>query len=128
METIMTKQPPTLEERIDVALQPDAAVTSADFAALIEETETDIAEAEKERAVDQTESLNPRAARQAIMDATLAANRLRPLLPKLQAPTSRCASKSKQQLDWLNKKPAWLADYDVLKRERDALAEELREL
>ena len=43
----MTKQPPMLEERIDVALQPDAAVTSADLAALIEEAETEIAKADQ---------------------------------------------------------------------------------
>jgi len=35
----------TLEERIDVALQPDTAITSADLAALIEEVEAVIAKA-----------------------------------------------------------------------------------
>jgi hypothetical protein len=45
METIMTKRAPTLEERIDVALQPDTSITSANLAALIEETETEIAKA-----------------------------------------------------------------------------------
>ena len=47
METIMTKQPPTLEQRIDLALQPEAAITSADLAALMEEAEAGIAKADK---------------------------------------------------------------------------------
>ncbi len=81
----MNKQPMTLEQRIAVALQPDTGVTSADVAALIEETEAGIAEAEKERAMDQTLSLDPTAARQAIADATFTAVRLRALLSKLQA-------------------------------------------
>jgi hypothetical protein len=49
MEAIMIKQPPTLEQRIFDALQPDAAVISADVAALMEEAEIGIAKAEKER-------------------------------------------------------------------------------
>ena len=40
-----TQQASTLEERIDVALQPDTAITSADLAALIEEVEAVIAKA-----------------------------------------------------------------------------------
>jgi hypothetical protein len=117
METIMTKQPPTLEERIDVAVQPDAAVTSADLAALMEEAEIGIAKAEKECEVDQTLALNPNAARQAIADATFAANRLRTLLSKLQA--------RYQQLQYQDQVTAWQADADVRERERDALSKEL---
>jgi hypothetical protein len=81
----MNTQPATLEQRISDALQPDAAVTSADIAALIEQAEAGIAEAEREGAVDRTLALDPKAARQAIEDATCAANRLRTLLSKLQA-------------------------------------------
>jgi hypothetical protein len=47
MERVMTKQPPTLEERIDIAFQPNATVTSADLYALIEEAESDIAKADQ---------------------------------------------------------------------------------
>ena len=72
METIMTKQPPTLEERIDVALQPDAAVTSDDLAALIEETETYIAKADQ--GWNQRPSLDPGAAHQAMMRSSLTAS------------------------------------------------------
>jgi hypothetical protein len=84
METAMTRQQPTLEERIDVALQLDTPITSAEVAALIEETETEIAKAGEGWRVEQTRLRDPRAKHQAMM-AILAANRLPPLLPKLQA-------------------------------------------
>jgi hypothetical protein len=120
MEAIMNKQLSTLEERIDFALQPDAAVTSVELAALIEEAEDGIAKAEKKLAIDQTLSLDPAAARQAIADATFAADRLRTLLSKLQA--------RYQQVRDDEERTAWLAELDALKPERDALAEELREV
>jgi hypothetical protein len=120
MEAMMNKQLPTLEERIDFALQPHAAVTSVELAALIEEAEDGIAKAEKKRAIDQTLSLDPAAARQAIADATFAADRLRTLLSKLQA--------RYQQVRDDEERTAWLAELDALKPERDALAEELREV
>jgi hypothetical protein len=116
----MNKQPPTLEQRCLAALQPEVTVTSAYVAALIEETEAGIAKAEKEREVDQTLALDPKAARQAIADATFAANRLRTLLSKLQS--------RYQQLRDKEERTAWLAKFDALKPERDALAEELGEL
>ena len=116
----MTKQPPTLEERIDAALQREAAVTSTDVAAMIEEAEAAIAKAEKEGTIDQTLALDPKAARQAIADATFAANRLRMLLSKLQV--------RYQQLQYQDQVTAWHADADVKERERDALSEELCEV
>jgi hypothetical protein len=116
----MNREATTLEQRILDALQPDAAVTSADIAALIDEAEAGIAKAEKEATVDQTLSLDPKAARQAIEDATFAANRLRTLLSKLQV--------RYREVRDLEQAKAWLAEYDVMKRERDALAEELREV
>jgi hypothetical protein len=117
METIMTKQPITLEQRIAVTVQPDINITSADLAALIEEAESGIAKAEQEATVDQTLSFNPAAARQAIADATFAGNRLRMLLAKLQT--------RYQQLREQEEATAWLAELDAFKPERDALAEEL---
>jgi hypothetical protein len=127
METIMSTQLPTLEERIDVVLQPDAAVTSADLAALIEETETDIAKADQGWTVGQTPSLDPGAARQAMM-AVLDANRLRPLLSQLQARYEQ-VHEQEQAAAWLaEREAAWQAEHDALERERDALAEELREV
>ena len=123
----MSKQTETLEQRIFVALQPDNSVRSADVAALIEETEAVIADAEKEHAVDPI-SADPRAARQAIIDAMCAANRLGPLLPKLQA-RYRAVHQQEQTVAWLAEREAdWLAEYDALKVLRDALAEELRDV
>ncbi len=112
----MNKQP-TLEQRIAAALEPDAAITS-EIAAVIEEAEAAFAKVEKERDVEHTLSLDPKAARQAIEDATFAANRLRTLLSKLQ---ERC-----EDVIYQEQVTAWLAEYDVRKCERDALAEELR--
>jgi hypothetical protein len=60
----MNTHPITLEQRISDALQPDTVITSADIAALIEETDVGIAKAEQERAVDRTLALDPKAARQ----------------------------------------------------------------
>ena len=111
---------PTLEQRISDALQPDAAITSADIAALIDEAEAGIVEAGKEATVDQTLSLDPKAARQAIEDATFAANRLRLLLSKLNV--------RYREVHDQEQATAWLAEYDVMKRKRDALAEEVREV
>jgi hypothetical protein len=123
----MTKQPPTLEERVDVALQPDAAVRAVDLDALIEEAKTHIAKADQLLTVDRTSSPDSRAARQLIIDAVSVADRLRPLLPKLQA---RYEQVHKQErAAWLAKQEAaWLTKYDALKHERDALAEELCEV
>jgi hypothetical protein len=120
MEAIMTKQALTLEKRIDIALQPETAITSAEAAALIEEAEVGIAKAEKAQAVEQTLSLNPAAARQAIADATFAANRLRTLVSKLHV--------RYQQLRDKEEATAWLAQQEPPRRERDALAKELREV
>ena len=98
----------------------DTAITSADIAALIDEAEAGIAKAEKEATVDQTLSLDPKAARQAIADAAFAADRLRILLSQLQVRYREVHSREQAK--------AWLAEYDVMKRKRDALAEELREV
>ena len=70
--------------------------------------------------VDQTLALDPTAARQAIADATFAANRLRTLLSKLQA--------RYQQLQYQDEVTAWHADADVRECERDALSKELWEV
>ncbi len=114
----MNKQPMTLEQRISDALQSDAAATSADVAALIEEAEAAIAKANKECAVEQTLALDPKAARQAIDDATFAANRLRTLVSKLEA--------RYEEVLYQEQAAAWLSEHDTLRCERDALSEELR--
>jgi hypothetical protein len=61
-----------------------------------------------------------KAARQAIEDAAFAANRLRLLLSKLNVRYREVHDQEQVK--------AWLAEYDVMKRERDALAEEVREV
>ena len=63
--------------------------------------------------------LDPKTARQVIEDATFAANRLRTLVSKLQARHREVHNQEQAK--------AWLTDYEVMKRERDSLAEELRE-
>lgn len=106
-------QSQTLEQRIAAALRAGATFTSADFAALIEECEAAIAEADKEDAP---------------IDASLAANRLMTLLPKLHARYEQI-NEQEQATAWLAKRTAeWWAECKVLERERDALAEELREV
>jgi hypothetical protein len=116
----MNREATTLEQRISDALQPDTAITSADVAALIDEAEAGIAKAEQERSVDRTLALDPKAARQAIEDATFAADRLRVLQSKLQV-RYREVRAQEQSTDWR-------AEYEVMKRKRDALAEELLEV
>jgi hypothetical protein len=119
METIMIKQTPTLEGRIAVSLQPDAAVTSADIAALIEEVEAIIAKAERDWALDHS---------QATMDAMLAANGLGPSLPQLQARYQEVYDEEQAAAWWAKREAEWQARHDALKPERDALAEEWREV
>ena len=98
----MNTQSMTLEQRISDALHPGIAITSADLAALIDEAKAGIAKAEKEATVDQTLSLDPKAARQAIEDATFTADRLRLLLSKCRRAIRKCAPKSNQQTGVLN--------------------------
>ena len=94
----MTKQPPMLEERIDIALQPDAAVTSADLAALIEETETYIAKADESWTVDLPSSFDPgtRAGRE-LMRPSPRTDYGYSCCQNCGRVSSRCTSKSKQR-------------------------------
>jgi hypothetical protein len=121
METIMSEQPPTLKERIDLAIQPDAAVASADLAALIKETETEIAETNQLwRSADKTLPLGLE-----LMAAISVMEGLRLLLPKLQARYEYVHELEQLAAFFAARKAEWLAEYEALKRERDALAEEL---
>jgi hypothetical protein len=114
----MNRQP-TLEQRISDALQPDTAVTSADIAALIEEAEVGIAKSEKEATVDRTLALDPKAARQAIADATFGADRLRMLLSKLQVRYQQACEEARVE--------EYEAERQVLDEESIQLAQELLE-
>jgi hypothetical protein len=115
----MNREATTLEQRISDAMQPDTAITSADIAALIEEAEIGIAKAEQERAVDRTLALDPKAARQAIEDATFAANRLRMSLSKLQMRYQQACEKARVE--------EYEAERQVLDEESIQLAQEYRE-
>ncbi len=115
----------TLEQKIAAALAA-ADITSADLAALIAETEKAIlaadeaAVAERERAHDPALSPDPASAYQAMQTAAFAAERLKTLLPRIQA---RYQEAQAQEL-----LAQWRIDYERLKVERDKLAEELREI
>jgi hypothetical protein len=79
----------TLENKIASALSA-AAITSSELAALIQETEAAIVEADKVaeqerlKALDPLRSPNATEARQAMEDAAFACDRLRTVLPRLQ--------------------------------------------
>jgi hypothetical protein len=121
-KTIELRDHPTaaLERKITAALTD--TTPAANLASLVQETEAAIAQAEREQAV-----ADPRAARQA-MDAMVAVNRLGPLLLKLQA-RHREVHQQEQTLAWLAEREAnWLAEHDAWIAERDALAEELRDV
>jgi hypothetical protein len=122
----MNRKSETLEQRIVVALQPDNSIRSADVAALIKETGTVIADAEKEQAVDPRSS-DSRAAGQAIIDAMCTANRLGPLLLKLKARYQEIHEQEESEKWFAEREATWVDKHDALKKERDALAEELRD-
>ena len=115
----MNREATTLEQRISDALQPGTAITPAHIAVLIEEAEVGIAKAEQERAVDRTLALDPKAARQAIKDATFAANRLRMLLSKMQLRYQQACEEARVE--------EYGAEAQVLDAESIELAQELRE-
>jgi hypothetical protein len=91
-----------------------------------EETKSVIADAEKEQTVD-PRSADPRAARQA-MDAMVAVNRLGPLLLKLQTRYGEVHEQEEIATWRAEREATWLAEHDAWIAERDALAEELRDI
>lgn len=113
-----------LETRIVAALR--GGLSAAGLAVLTEETETAIAQAEVEaqaergKALDPLSSPNPRQARAAMEDAAFRYERLRSLLPRLQARYEKVVAAEEGA--------EWKARYHLLKRERDALANELLEV
>ncbi len=113
-----------LERRIAAALVDEIA--SADLATLIAETEAAIldadkaAEAERDKALDPFASPDAANAREAMQAAEFARDRLRAVLPRLKERHKQIAAQ-----EYLTQ---WRADYETLKVERDALANEMREL
>ena len=81
---------------------------------------------EKNWTIDQT--LDPRAVREMTLDAVRAADELRMRYPKLQERYQEM-HEQEESAAWLAKyRATWLAEHEALKHQRDALAEELREV
>jgi hypothetical protein len=110
-----------LETRLVVALR--GGPSAAKLAALAEETEAAIgqaeasAQAERQRALDPVSSPDPRQARAAMEDAAFRSERLRSLLPRLQARYEQVAAAEERE--------QWKRRYETLKVRRDALSAEL---
>jgi hypothetical protein len=114
---------PSLEQRIAAALSA-ADVKSSDLADLIAETESAIAtaaktaEEERAKALDPALSPDPKAAREAMEDAEFTRDRLKTLLPRLQARYGEvCAAEYEV---------AWREDFERVEKLRDEMAAELR--
>jgi hypothetical protein len=113
----------TLEERIATALSEDIA--SADVEALIAETDAAIAaadvaaEAERVKALDPIASPDAAKARTAMEDAAFTRERLRTVLPRLQARLKQVVA-----AEYAAK---WEPDFKRVEADRDALAAEMRE-
>ncbi len=113
-----------LERRIAAALSHDTTSDALDL--LLNEVEEAIieaeanAKAEREKALDLTKSPDAKAAREAVMAAEFTRDRLRKALPRLQRRYEQVLAG-----EYLE---AWRADYAALEPERDALADELREV
>ena len=110
-----------LEPRIVAALRGD--LSAAKLAALTDETEVAIrqaeanAEAQRQRSLDPLSSPDPRQARAAMEDAAFRSERLKSLLPRLQARYERVAAAEERE--------QWKRRYETLKVRRDALSAEL---
>ena len=112
-----------LERRLAAALSDDT-ITSSMLAALIDEADAAIvnadatAENERAKALDPALSPDLRKARAAMEDATFAASRLRTLQPRLQ--------KRLRHVAYVEAHDHWLESYEAIKAKRDAAAEELK--
>ena len=120
----MTKQT-TLERRIGTALT-DGDSKSSVIAALIDETEAAIIDAEEdvkqeqERAFDPLASPNPKAARESMEAAEFVQTWLRTALLRLQ--------RRLRETQERESRAQWYAEYEELKSKRDGLAAEFREV
>jgi len=115
---------PTLEQRIAIALA-DNTIVARTLAALIQETEQAIVEAEQtatttqQQALDPILSPDPIKAREAAQFAEFAARRLRNVLPRLIA--------AHQQITTAERTQRWTAAADQLQARRDALVQDFAE-
>ena len=114
----------TLEQRITAALL-DATIASTAIAALLEETQTALTEAdanieaERKKALDPLQSPDPVKAREAIGAAEFTRDRLRALQPRLLQHYKKAEAAEYAA--------AWEADLEQVWDRRDRLAAELRE-
>ena len=117
-------KPSTLESRIATALTA-TDIKSSNLATLIAETEAAITTADKIAEEERTKALDPIAspdatkAREAMQAAEFNRDRLRTVLPRLQA--------KHMEVKEQEHAAAWTADYAAVKARRDAAAEQLRE-
>jgi hypothetical protein len=113
-----------LEKRITAALADD--VVSADLAGLIAETEATITRADATAEMEHTKALDPmlspdaKAAREAMQDAEFARDRLRTVLPRLQARLTEVLEAEEFA--------RWLPQQRAVEARRNELAAKLREL
>jgi hypothetical protein len=118
-------KPMTLEERVVVALAT-TDFTSVDLGHLIAEVDTAIvavsetAIEEREKALDPAISPDPKKARQAMEDAEFTVARLKTVLPRLQVRW--------QEIAMAESLAAWKRDFETVRAERDATAEEFAEI
>jgi len=114
----------TLDQRIGTALASDT-VKSADIAALVAEVEQALADAVKnaakvrEAALDPIESPDVRKAQASVEMAQFGIERLRAVLPRLEAKLAEAQSAESYA--------RWQADFDRVEALRDAAAERFRE-
>ena len=117
-------KPSTLESRIATALTA-TDIKSSNLATLIAETEAAITTADKTAEEERTKALDPIAspdatkAREAMQAAEFSRDRLRTVLPRLQA--------KHKEVNEQEHAVAWTADYAAVKARRDAAAQMLRE-
>jgi hypothetical protein len=117
-------KPSTLESRIATALTA-TDIKSSNLATLIAETEAAITTADRTAEEERTKALDPIAspdatkAREAMQAAEFSRDRLRTVLPRLQA--------KHKEVKEQEHAGAWTADYAAVKATRDAVAQQLRE-
>jgi predicted transcriptional regulator len=110
-----------LEQEIVAALA-DTDIRSSDLSALIERSQTAMAEAEqaaetlRSNALDPALSPDPKTAREAMVAAEFDRDRLLTVLPRLH--------ERLQEVQAQEYAAGWLADYEQVKVKRDALAQE----
>ncbi len=121
----MSNRHTDLEKKITSALA-ESDIASDDIAALLQETEAAIvaadeaAKLEAERALDPSRSPDPVKARAAMENAAFAANRLRTMVPRLQARYNQIAKAEDLE--------RWRGQRAAIEVTRDALAAEFSEV